>query len=82
MAELLKTKQKEIYNLQQGAGQPHVYSRDLILQNIPLPPIGKQNEIATHISQIRAQAMQLQLEAAQVLATAKAEIERMILGEA
>ena len=82
LAELLKTKQKEIYNLQQGAGQPHVYSRDLILQNVPLPPIEKQNEIAAHISQIRAQAKQLQAAAAQVLATAKAEIERMILDEA
>lgn len=81
LAELLKTKQKEIYNLQQGAGQPHVYSRDLMLQNIPLPAIEKQNQIAAHISQIRAQAKQLQADAAEVLANAKAEIECMILGE-
>ena len=81
LAELLKTKQKEIYNLQQGAGQPHVYSRDLILQNIPLPPIEKQSEIAAHIRQIRAQAKQLQADASRMLADAKAEIERMILGE-
>ena len=51
-------------------------------QMVVLPEFKRQNEIATHISQIRAQAKQLQLEAAQVLATAKAEIERMILGEA
>lgn len=81
LSELLKTKQKEIYNLQQGAGQPHVYSRDLIQLNIPVPPIEKQTEIATHITQIRTQAKQLQAEAANILATAKADIERMILGE-
>ena len=81
LAELLKTKQKEIYNLQQGAGQPHVYGRDLMQLNIPIPPIEKQAEIATHISQIRAAAKQLQDEAAELLTTAKAEIERMILGE-
>lgn len=46
-----------------------------------IPPIEKQNEIAAHISDIRAQAKQLQEEAAQILATAKTEIERMIVGE-
>ena len=51
-------------------------------QMVVLPEFKRQNEIATHISQIRAQAKQLQADAAQVLATAKAEIERMILGEA
>lgn len=81
LAELLKTKQKEIYNLQQGAGQPHVYGRDLMQLNIPLPAITKQNEIVAHISQIRTQGKQLQHEASEVLATAKTEIERMILGE-
>ncbi|WP_052185235.1 restriction endonuclease subunit S [Methylotenera versatilis] len=81
LAELLKTKQKEIYNLQQGAGQPHVYSRDLMQLNIPLPHISKQNEIATHIAQIRAQAKQLQTEAENIIKTAKTEIESMILGD-
>jgi type I restriction enzyme, S subunit len=50
-------------------------------QNIVIPPMGKQTEIATHISQIRTQAKQLHAEAANLLATAKADIERMILGE-
>jgi type I restriction enzyme S subunit len=48
---------------------------------IPLPPLEKQNEISTHIIDIRAQAKQLQQEASQILAEAKTEIERMILGE-
>ena len=76
----MKLKQKEIYFLQQGAGQPHVYSRDLIRLQIPLPPIQKQNQIAEHIQAIRTQAKQLQTQAEQLLANAKAHIEQMILG--
>jgi restriction endonuclease S subunit len=49
--------------------------------SVIVPPLKKQTEIATHITQIRAQAKQLQAEAANVIATAKVEIERMILGE-
>jgi restriction endonuclease S subunit len=82
LAELLKLKQAEIYNLQQGAGQPHVYASDLKHLDIPLPSLEKQNEIATHISNVRAQAKQLQTEAAQTLSVAKVQIERMILGDA
>ncbi|MDO9169065.1 MAG: restriction endonuclease subunit S [Methylobacter sp.] len=81
LAEILKLKQKEIYYLQQGAGQPHVYSRDLIRLNIPVPPKSIQLEILRQIDSIRIQAKQLQTEAAQILANAKAEVERMILGE-
>lgn len=79
--EVLKLKQKEIYLLQQGAGQPHVYGKDLKLLKIPLPPIEKQNEIAAHIQSIREQAAELQREAVRVLEDAKVQIECMILGE-
>ncbi|MBH1970578.1 restriction endonuclease [Moraxellaceae bacterium AER2_44_116] len=48
---------------------------------IPLPPIQKQNEIAEHIQAIRTQAKQLQTQAEQLLANAKAHIEQMILGQ-
>ncbi len=51
-------------------------------QNIVIPPIEKQTEIATHISQIFAAAKQLQQDAAQIFASAKTDIERMILGDA
>ena len=68
--------------VQRAAGQPNINAEEYKALLIPLPPIEKQNEIAAHISDIRAQAKQLQEEAAQILATAKAEIERMILGEA
>ncbi len=45
------------------------------------PPIDKKNEIAEYIANVRKQAKQLQIAAAQILADAKAEVERLILGE-
>ena len=64
------------WNNQSGVG-----TERLKAVKIPVPPIAKQTEIATHITQIRTQAKQLQLDAANLLATTKADIERMILGE-
>ncbi len=48
---------------------------------IPLPPLEKQNQIAEHISKIRAQAKQLQTEAKTGLEQAKKEVEAIILGD-
>ena len=46
---LLKTKQSDIYALQVGMGQPHVYSKDLAKLQIPLPPLEVQKEIVAEI---------------------------------
>ena len=81
LSEILKLKQKEIYNLQQGAGQPHVYARDLEKINIPIPPLQKQKEITNKITAIREEAKKLQLEAIDTLETVKRDIEQMILGD-
>lgn len=78
--EILKLKQNEIYRLQQGAGQPHVYRKDLAKLKIPLPPLKKQNEIASHITAIRQKAKALQENALSDFEKAKAEVEKMILG--
>lgn len=80
LSEILKLKQTEIYGLQQGAGQPHVYPSDLIKLNIPVPPIDIQEKITTHIFELREKAKQLETEAKEVLANAKQEIEKMIIG--
>ena len=48
---------------------------------IPLPPLPKQKEIASHIREVREQAKQLQEEAEQTMQEAKKQIEKMILGE-
>ena len=70
-----------IYNLQQGAGQPHVYARDLEKINIPIPSLQKQKDITNKITAIREEAKKLQLEAINTLETAKRNIEQMILGD-
>ena len=67
--------------MQQGAGQPHVYVRDLEKINIPIPPLQKQKEITNKITAIREEAKQLQIEAINTLETAKRNIEQMILGD-
>ena len=81
LSEILKLKQKEIYNLQQGAGQPHVYARDLEKINVPIPSLQKQKEITNEITAIREKVKQLQIEAINILETAKRGIEQMILGD-
>lgn len=47
---------------------------------IPIPPLQKQSEIATHISQIRNKANILKQEGKEILEQAKQEVEQMILG--
>ncbi|KAK3605059.1 hypothetical protein CHS0354_000725 [Potamilus streckersoni] len=41
----LKTRQEDIYKLQMGMGQPHVYSKDLAKLKIPLPSLEIQKKL-------------------------------------
>ena len=77
---VMKAKQKFIYNMQQGAGQPHVYSRDLSNIKIPLPPLAVQNKIADEVKKRMQKAETLQKEAKEELEKAKLEVEKIILG--
>jgi type I restriction-modification system DNA methylase subunit len=45
---ILKFKQDNIYKLQTGAAQPHVYSKDLQKLKIPIPSIERQKEIVEY----------------------------------
>ena len=45
---LLKTTQDTLYKYQSGAAQPHVYSKDLQSIKIPIPSLGKQQEIVAY----------------------------------
>jgi restriction endonuclease S subunit len=76
---VLKALQREIYKLQQGAGQPHVYARDLEKFTIPVPPLQKQNEMLKHINKLKEQIQILQMEANSALENAKQEVEKIIL---
>ena len=46
----LKSKQQQIYNLQSGGGQPHVYAKDIKKLTIPLPSLHKQKNIVYKLS--------------------------------
>ena len=46
---VLKSKQAEIYKLQVGMGQPHVYPKALSSFRIPLPPLETQREVMAEI---------------------------------
>lgn len=47
--ETLKYLQEDIYKLQTGGGQPHVYPKDIAKIKIPLPPIETQREIVAEL---------------------------------
>jgi type I restriction-modification system DNA methylase subunit len=48
----LKMRQQDIYKLQTGAGQPHVYSKNIACLNIPLPIIEKQKQFIDYCNTI------------------------------
>ncbi len=51
---LLNAKQAEIYKLQSGAAQPHVYIKDLTKIKISLPPLKVQREIVKRLDKFDA----------------------------
>ncbi|EIJ34519.1 restriction endonuclease subunit S [Thiothrix nivea] len=65
----------------QTNGIRNLIMSSFLSQQIVMPPMIKQIRIAQHIQTIRNQAAELQREAAQTLADAKVQVERMILGE-
>lgn len=46
---ILKHLQEDIYKLQRGGGQPHVYPKDLVSIQIPLPPLEVQEQIVVEL---------------------------------
>ena len=46
---ILKGLQEDIYKFQQGGGQPHVYPKDLVTIEIPLPPREVQEQIVAEL---------------------------------
>ena len=79
--EILRLRQKEIYLLQKGAGQPHVYASDLAQITIPVVSIEKQMEIIMYCNNLRITADELKQEGKHLVESAKMAIEAMILGE-
>lgn len=70
-----------IRNLESGQVQKTITVPDIKKIPIPLPPLPKQEKIATHIHSIRSKAKQLRYQADAELEQAKKEVEKMILGD-
>lgn len=64
-----------------GRNYPAITQEELGNIIIPLPTLSIQNEIVEHITDLRQRAKTLEAEAKEAIETAKAEVERMILGE-
>jgi len=64
-----------------GSSYPAILEKDIKATLIPFPPREVQSEIAVEVMRRRAQAKQLRAEAEQNVRTAKARVEKMILGE-
>ena len=79
--EVLKLQQNGIYRSQTGAAQPHVYTADLQMLNIPVVSIEKQQEIIDYVTNIRTRTKALQAEGKAILEDAKRKVEEMIIGE-
>jgi restriction endonuclease S subunit len=73
--------QKVLDKLKRPVARANINLEEISSIQIPLPPIEKQEEIAAHISRIRARAKQLQQQAADALEQAKQSVEKMILGD-
>ena len=78
--EILRLRQQEIYLLQKGAGQPHVYASNLAQTCIPIIPIEQQQKIIAYCDNLRSKAEQLKIEGKNILESAKNTIERIIIG--
>jgi len=70
---ILKSIQKELYELQRGQAQPHVYGNDLEKIKIPFIPESKQDLILDEINQIEIKAKTV------VVKNINSEIKKIIL---
>lgn len=76
-----RNSQVEIKRNITGATNGHLSPEDVSNILVPFPPPVIQEEIATHIRSVRERAKELEHEAQAEVERAKAEVERMILGE-
>jgi len=62
--------QENIYNLQKGAGQPHVYPNDVVTLSLPIPLLETQNQVVQILDDLAEQK--------QLLSDRKSGIERQM----
>ena len=82
MKELINSSigQLNLNRLKRPVARANINLEELATVVIVVPPLKIQNEIATHISQIRNKSNALKQEGKEILEQAKQEVEQMILG--
>lgn len=73
--------QQQIKKFLTVSAQPNINFEQIKSIEMPLPPLEIQEKIVNHVQAIRDKAKALENEAKEILEQAKAEVERMILGE-
>ena len=73
--------QLNLNRLKRPVARANINLEEISTMQIIIPPLEKQNEIASHIQAIRAKAKALQQEAAKLLDDAKKQVEQLIIGE-
>jgi type I restriction enzyme S subunit len=64
-----------------GSSYPAILEKDIARTLIPIPPLDQRQGIAKEVASRREQAKELRHQAEGIVAEAKAQVERMILGE-
>lgn len=78
---LLLFKQKEIYSLQTGGAQPHVYPKDLAKLTCSLPPLDEQSAIAAVLDAADREIVLLEQKAARLREEKKALMQQLLTGK-
>ena len=75
---ILKLNQENIYKLQRGSAQPHVYASDLSEIPIPILPIEIQNEIVKEVDKRNNEVIKCQIMAKIYFKKAKERIDNIL----
>lgn len=68
-----------VKTIQRPSGQPNINAEEFKSLQIPLPPLDMQNKIAEEVQNRRAKVRDIQIQAAEILASAHRQVEQMIL---
>ena len=78
---VLKAKQPQIYALQSGGGQPHVYARDIGSISVPLPPVVEQKRIVSRLSTARQEIKLLKKLGEQYRSQKRGLMQKLLTGK-
>jgi type I restriction enzyme, S subunit len=77
----LKLKQKQIYKLQTGGAQPHIYASDLKNIIIYLPKLSEQEKIVEFLNNIKQEVYLLNLSLQSLKEQKKGLMEKLLTGK-